>query len=95
MCLSKHKRVEYPEHNVIHLIKTDDHRKPRTYIIGKAKNLKNRLSAYNKTYDHHVVQYSECKNEDDMNIVETMILRKLRDYREQANRDRFVLPENS
>jgi hypothetical protein len=62
--------------------------------MNKAKNLTNRLSTYNKTCDHHVVHYRECKNEDDMNIAETMILGKLRDYREQANRDLFVLPEN-
>ena len=27
-----------------------------------------------------------------MSIVETMVLNKLKDYKEQANRDRFILP---
>lgn len=27
-------------------------------------------------------------------LAETMILSKLRDYREQANRDRFILPDD-
>jgi hypothetical protein len=94
VCLSKQRRVEYPEKNVIYIITTDDHAKRRTYIIGKAKNLTNRLSTYNKTCDHTVVHHRECKNEDDMDTVETMVLSKLRDYREQANRDRFILPEN-
>jgi len=30
-----------------------------------------------------------------MGIIETMILGKLRDYREKANRDRFILPNHS
>lgn len=29
-----------------------------------------------------------------MNIAETLILSKLDKYREQANRDRFILPKN-
>jgi hypothetical protein len=94
VCLSKQRRVEYPERNVIYMLTTDDHLQRRTYIIGKAKNLTNRLSTYNKTCDHTVVHYRECKSEEDMETVETMVLSKLRDYREQANRDRFILPND-
>ena len=92
VCLSKQRRIEYPERNVIYMLTTDDHLQRRTYIIGKAKNLTSRLSTYNKTCDHTVVHYRECKSEEDMETAETMILSKLRDYREQANRDRFILP---
>ena len=28
-----------------------------------------------------------------MNIVETMVFNKLKEYREQANRERFILPK--
>jgi hypothetical protein len=94
VCLSKQRRLEYPERNVIYMLTTEDHRQRRTYIIGKAKNLTNRLSTYNKTCDHTVVHYRECKNEDDMDAAETMVLTKLRSHREQANRDRFILPED-
>ena len=94
VCLSKQRRVEYPERNVIYMLTTEDHRQRRTYIIGKAKNLTNRLSTYNKTCDHTVVHHRECKNEDDMDTAETMVLAKLRSHREQANRDRFILPED-
>ena len=94
VCLSKQRRVEYPERNVIYMLTTDDHLQRRTYIIGKAKNLTSRLSTYNKTCDHTVVHYRECKSEEDMETAETMILSKLRDYREQANRDRFILPDD-
>ena len=94
VCLSKQSRVEYPEKNVIYLLTTEDHLKRRTYIVGKAKNLTNRLGTYNKTCDHKVVYYKECKGEDDMDTAETIVLSKLRDYREKANRDRFILPED-
>jgi len=94
VCLSKQRRVVYPERNVIYMLTTDDHLRRRTYIIGKAKNLTNRLSTYNKTCDHTVVHYRECNNEDDMDAAETMVLAKLRSHREQANRDRFILPDD-
>jgi len=94
VCLTKQRRIEYPEKNVIYMLTTEDHIKRRTYIIGKAKNLTNRLSTYNKTCDHIVVHFQECKNEEDMDTAETMVLNKLRDYREQANRDRFILPDD-
>jgi len=93
VCLTKRKRVEYPEQNVIYLLTTEDHLKRHTYIIGKAKNLTNRLSTYNKTCDHTVVHYRSCKNEEDMTTVESLVISRLRDFKEQANRDRFVLPE--
>ena len=92
VCLAKRKRTEYPGRNVIYLLTTEDHLRRRTYIIGKARNLTSRLGTYNKTCDHTVVHYRECKSEEDMDVAETMILTKLKDYREQSNRDRFVLP---
>lgn len=64
------------------------------YIVGKAQNLKNRLSSYNKTCKHEVVYYKKCKDEATMNISESMVLNKLNNYREKANRDRFILPKD-
>ena len=64
----------------------------RIYIIGKAVNLTNILSSYNKTAEHEVIHCKECLNEDVMTTIENMILLKLTNYREIANRDRFVLP---
>lgn len=72
-----------------------DHLKRRTYIVGKAKNLTTRLSTYNKTCDHQVIYYKECKSEEDMSTAETLVLSKLKEYKEQANRDRFILPEDT
>jgi hypothetical protein len=92
LCIKKQKRKEYPEKNVIYILTTEDNKKKRLYIIGKATKLKNRLSNYNKTAEHEVVYYKSCKSEEDMNIIEQMVINKLKDYKEKANRDRFILP---
>ena len=90
--IKKQHRQDYPEKNVIYMLTTEDHKNKRIYIIGKAKDLKCRLSGYNKTTEHEVVYYKECKSEEDMNIIEVMVLNKLKEYKEISNRDRFVLP---
>ena len=86
-------RVQYNEKNVIYVLTTPSHKKERKYILGKATNLTSRLSTYNKTDEHEVIYYQECTDEDSMSIVEQLIFHKLKDYREQANRERFILPE--
>ncbi len=92
LCIKKQQRKEYPERNVIYILTTEDNKKKRIYIVGKATKLKNRLSTYNKTSEHEVVYYKECKSKELMNIVEQMVINKLQDYKEKANRDRFILP---
>jgi hypothetical protein len=86
-------RVQYKEHNVIYILTTKNLKKERRYILGKAVNLTNRLSTYNKSDEHEVVFYQECPDEDKMGLVENMVFSKLQEYREQANRERFILPE--
>jgi len=93
-CLSKQKRIDYPERNVVYLLTTEDHLERRTYILGKAKNLTSRLGTYNKTCDHQVVFYAACKNEEHMGLAETLVMSKLEEYREKANRERFILPDD-
>ena len=88
----KQSRVNYPGENVIYIVTTNDNKNKRIYIIGKAKILKNRLSGYNKTAEHEVIYYKACTNYQEMNVVESMVLLKLSKYKEQANRDRFILP---
>jgi hypothetical protein len=90
--IKKQPRKDYPQ-NVIYILTTDDNKKKRIYIIGKSKELKNRLSSYNKTAEHEVIYYKECKNDKYLNIIEMMVLTKLDEYKEKANRDRFVLPK--
>jgi hypothetical protein len=92
MVLKKQKREIYPESNVIYMLTTHDHKKRNIYIIGKAINLTDRLSTYNKTCDHEVIYYKKCEDEENMDLSEKLILKKLEKYREVANRDRFILP---
>ena len=68
-------------------------KKDRRYILGKATNLTSRLSTYNKSDEHEVVYYASCEDEETMSCVETMVFKHLKEYREQANRERFILPE--
>ena len=37
--------------------------------------------------------FASCKDAETMNIVENMAFSLLNEYREQANRERFILPE--
>jgi len=90
--IKKQQRKDYLERNVIYILTTEDNKKKRIYIIGKAQELKNRLSTYNKTSEHEVIYYKECKSIEIMNIIELMVIYKLQEYKEKANRDRFILP---
>jgi hypothetical protein len=93
--LKKQHRIDYPEKYVIYMLTNEDNKNKRIYIIGKATNLKERLSSYNKTSEHEVVYYKSCIKKEYMKTIEEMILLKLELYREQANRDRFILPNNA
>jgi hypothetical protein len=79
--------------NVVYIITSPVHRKLRTYILGKAQNIKSRLSNYNKSMEHEVVYYVQCHTSQIAQLVESMVLTRLHKYREVVNRDRFVLPE--
>jgi hypothetical protein len=87
-------RVQYEERNVIYILTTKLMKKERRYILGKATNLTSRLSVYNKSDEHEVVYYKGCGDENIMDCVEKTVFQYLKSYREQANRERFVLPEN-
>jgi hypothetical protein len=55
-------------------------KKDRRYILGKAENLTNRLSVYNKSDEHEVIYYQSCGTIVDMDIVEKMVFNKLNKY---------------
>ena len=86
-------RVQYEEKNLVYILTTKLMKKDRRYILGKATNLTSRLSTYNKSDEHEVVYYASCEDEETMSCVETMVFQYLNEYREQANRERFILPE--
>ena len=92
--LKKQGRTKYEGQNVIYILTTPGLKKERRYILGKATNLTNRLSTYNKTDEHEVVFYSSCPNKEKMSLVEGLVFNNLSECRERANRERFILPEN-
>ena len=92
--VKKQAREKFKERYVMYILTTESLKKDRRYILGKAENLTNRLSTYNKTDEHEVVYYQKCGDEDGMKTVENLVFQKLKEYREQANRERFVLPED-
>jgi DNA-directed RNA polymerase subunit RPC12/RpoP len=87
-------RVEYKEKYVIYILTTRLMQKERRYIMGKATNLTSRLSTYNKSDEHRVVYHQGCGDEETMSLVENLVFHHLQKYREQANRERFILPKN-
>jgi hypothetical protein len=89
--LKKIERIESGK-NVVYIITNEYLKRDRIYIVGKAIELSNRLSQYNKNAEHEVVYYRECNNAKQMSLIEEIILYKLDIYRERANRDRFILP---
>ena len=92
--VKKQAREKFKERYVVYILTTESLKKDRRYILGKAENLTNRLSTYNKTDEHEVVYYQKCGDEDGMKTVENLVFQKLKEYREQANRERFILPED-
>jgi hypothetical protein len=70
--LKKHKRKDYVN-NVIYIVSTEENIKKRTYIIGKALSLKNRLSTYNKTTEHEVIYHKSCKDKSTSTLVESIL----------------------
>jgi len=91
--LKKSERIEYGS-NCVYIITNKYLIQDRTYIVGKAISLTERLSQYNKMAEHDVVHYVECNNASQMSLIEKSVLYKLNNYRERADRGRFILPEN-
>jgi len=93
MILKKQTRNKYDEStNVVYIITNEYTKSKRTYTIGKAKNLIERLSTYDKLQTHEVIYSKSFKNESQMKIAEDIVLTKLNKYKEIECRDRFVLP---
>ena len=92
--LSKQKREHYKDINYIYIVQDEYHKKDRIFVIGKAVILEDRLSSYNKSRDHEVIYCRTCNSVSNMDFIEKCVLYKLDKYREVANRDRFILPDN-
>jgi len=92
--VKKQERIQYEVPNVIYILTTPSLKNERRYILGKAGNLTDRLSTYNKTDEHQVVYYQGCVDLESMALVESLVFKRLKEYRERANRERFILPED-
>jgi len=92
--VKRQERTIYKDINVVYILTTKNHKKERRYILGKAENLTKRLSVYNKSDEFEVIYYQSCGTIENMYIVEKMIFNKLNKYIEQANRERYILPED-
>lgn len=91
----KQPREQYSDKPVLYLITNEGIKQNNVYIIGKSNNLTNRLSVYNKSCEHEVIYFKECKSEEIMDIAEKIVLNKLDNFREKHNRDRVVLPDDN
>jgi hypothetical protein len=91
--LKKQPRTKYDNSkNVVYIITNEYTKLKRTYTIGKTIDLVQRISSYDKLQDHEVIYYKSFNTEDEMNIAENMVLKKLNQYKEIECRDRFILP---
>jgi len=50
---------------------------------------------YNKSEKYEVIYFRECKSDEEMNRVEGMVLTKLNSFREVADHDGFILPDDT
>lgn len=90
--VKKQRRTQYIDGYLIYILTTKNLKKEGIYVFGKTDNLTKRLSTYNKSEEHEVIYYQDCKEKDIMDYSENLIYKKLKKYRQQANRDRFILP---
>ena len=89
------KRENFTDKNVLYIVTCDEIEKDRIYIVGKAVDLKLRLTTYNKSLEHKVVYYKGFKNMYHMKTAELMLLYKLNQYKDEKTlKDRFILPED-
>jgi len=92
--IQKQRNRKCEDRNCVYLVQDEHHKKERIYVVGKAIDLNSRLSTYNKTHETEIIYYRSCNSAKQMNHIEKCVLTKLDKYREVANHDRFILPEN-
>jgi len=93
--LQRQKRETFDENkNVIYIVTTEYKEAQGHYKIGKAKDLKNRLSTMNTTDKHEVIYNTSCKNEKIMDVLEKMIHTRLDNCRVEPNHEWFKSEED-
>ena len=87
--------------NVIYIVTTEYKEAQGHYKIGKAKDLKERMSVYNTTDKHEVIYYTNCKTKKKMDILEQLVHDKLEDKRiadasaPEPNKEWFLSEEDA
>jgi hypothetical protein len=81
--------------NVIYIVTTEYKEAQGHYKIGKAKDLKERLSVYNTSDKHEVIYYTSCKNKKIMDILESVVHSRLDEYRIEPNKEWFLSEEEA
>ena len=81
--------------NVIYIVTTEYKEAQGHYKIGKAKDLKERMSVYNTTDKHEVIFYTNCRNKKSMDLLEQLIHMKLEDKRIEPNKEWFLSEEDA
>ena len=82
--------------NVIYIVTTEYKEAQGHYKIGKAKDLKERMSVYNTSDTclegdkHEVIYYTNCKNKKYMDFLEQLIHMKLESKRIEPNKENGV-----
>jgi hypothetical protein len=91
--LKKIPTPKYDDSKFVVYLATNKHcEKERKYTIGLAIDLSKRISSYNKLEDHYPIYYKSFKDEEQMKLAESIVLKKLYDYRMLESKDRFKLP---
>ena len=82
--------------NVVYLSTSEEKEKEGVYTVGRAINLKNRLTVYNnnKLHNFKIVKYISCKSTKLMDAIEQILLAKFNKYKIISTRDVFELPES-
>jgi hypothetical protein len=94
--LQKQPREIFEENkNVVYIITTEYKEAQGHYKIGKAQDLKKRLSTYNTSDKHEVIYNTSCKSKKKMDLLEQLVHDKLEDKRIEPNKEWFLSEEDA
>ena len=73
------------------IVTCNELKEQRKFIIGKSKYVTGRLNNYDKMNQYDIIYTKAFETEREMNLAESIVLEKLTQYGDQANKDRFIL----
>ena len=94
--LQKQPRETFTENkNVVYIITTEYKEAQGHYKIGRAQDLKKRLSTYNTTDKHEVIYNTSCKTKKNMDLLEQLVHNRLENKRVEPNKEWFLSEEDA